>query len=261
MRKLLPLLLCMLLLVGCGANNGTVQLSGQTKTLEIVLTDNEVLQMQIPIEMIPEIQDNNHYFQFSDNVLIIRMMSTVTTSKYNEQLDLYLSAKSATRMFDNCSVVVQADGTLLSALTDALSKATVVTKTFYLDDDKQLAFLPAYNRMDMVLDGNIYMPENCVPVQFDVYEAKLYCEGNGWLQSYIMDSTFDDLLPKILTLVTNNTGSSEIKGWYKNDEMFYCYTDTTVVGVKKLAFNTWYIYQGSIDMSDYVLTGINTIHG
>lgn len=255
----LLLFLCIFGLIGCGGKDTPI--SGATQTLEILLTDTDVLSVEIPVELVVSKRDNQHYWEFNNGVGIYRMTSTQSTASYDEEHDLYIGNSSVIRNFDTCCVVVNCSGNLKDYFIEALSKATISKKDALPYVEYQIESLPKYTEAaDMELIGNMYMPPNCEDVLYDIYDSKLYTQGADWLQSMIIDAKLDDLRPRLLTLALLNSGEERISGWYESDEIFYCYTDTCIVGAKKLAFNSWYVYYGSPSMVNYIRTGIEKVH-
>lgn len=255
----LILFLCIFNLVGCGGKDTPI--SGATQTLEILLTDTDVLSIEIPIELVVTKRDNQHYWEFNNGVGIYRMTSTQSTASYDAEHDLYIGNSSVIRNFDTCCVLINCSGNLKDYFIGALSQATISKKDALPYVEYQLKSLPAYTETtDMELVGNMYMPPNCEDVLYDIYDSKLYTQGADWLQSMIIDAKLDDLRPRLLTLALLNSGVERISGWYESDEIFYCYTDTCIVGAKKLAFNSWYVYYGSPSMENYIRTGIDKVH-
>ena len=189
------------------------------------------------------------------------MTSRKSTAPYNEEYDLYVGSNSVIRNFDTCCVLINCSGNVKEYFMSALSQATISKKDALPYVEYQMKYLPEYTeKEDMELVKNMYMPPNCEDVIYDIYDSKLYTQGADWLQSMIIDAKLDDLRPKLLTLATLNSGSERVSGWYESEDMFYCYTDSCVVGAKKLAFNSWYVYCGSPAMSDYIRTGMDKVH-
>lgn len=262
MRKVFVFLmsvLSVLSLTGCGGKD--VDMSGATKPLEILLTDTDVLTLDIPVELVVSKRDNQHYWEFSNGVGIYRMTSTASTAPYDEEHGVYVGNSSVIRNFDTCCVLVNCSGNMKDYFIEALSKATLSKKDALPYVEYQLDHLPAYTAVtDMELVGNMYMPPNCEDVIYDIYDSKLYTNEAEWLQSMIIDAKLDDLRPRLLTLATLNSGVERVSAWYESDAIFYCYTDNCIVGAKKLAFNSWYVYYGSPSMENYIRTGIDKVH-
>lgn len=247
----------------CSCSRGDVELSGATKRLEILLNDTEFLCLDIPVEFTVIKRDNIHYWEYTNDVGIYRMTSKNTTAKLDEETGLYISDSAVIRNFDDCCVVVNCKGNLRDYFMKALSSATVSTKDVNTYKEYGLKALPSYESKadSMELVDDLYMPLNCEEMLYDIYVSRLYTEGDKWLQSTIVDAKFEDLKDNLVTMALINSSPDKVQGWYQSDDMFYCYSDSVVVGAKKLAFNSWYVYQGSAGMEDYILTGINKIHG
>ncbi len=263
MRKLLCLLLSVALLLSiCACGSDDINLSGASNTLEILLNDEDVLCLQVPVELSIVKRDNIHYWEFTSNVGIYRMTSLQTTAKLDEETGLYLSSTAVIRNFDDCCVVINCSGTLQEYFKNALMSATIKQKDSKPYKELEITRLPSYaEKTDMELQNDMYMPPNCEDVLYDIYASRLYTQGADWLQSIIMDAKLEDLRPMLLTLATMNSGTDRVTKWYESDDIFYCETAHCVVGAKKLAFNSWYVYQGSVSMQDYILTGIEKVHG
>lgn len=264
MKRLYTFLMLIFLtlpLSGCGGGN--VELSGSTKRLEILLNDTEFLCLDIPVELTVMKRDNIHYWEYTNDVGIYRMTSTNTSAKLDEETGLYISDSAVIRNFDDCCVVVNCKGNLRDYFMEALSTATISTKDTNTYKEFGLEYLPKYESKaeSMELVDDLYMPTGCEEVLYEIYVSRLYTEGDKWLQSTIVDAKFEDLKDNLVTMALMNSSPDKVQGWYESDDMFYCYSDGVIVGAKKLAFNSWYVYQGSAGMEDYILTGINKIHG
>lgn len=262
MKKVFVTLLSIIALLSLTAcSTDDTEMSRATKPLEILLTDTDVLRIDIPVELAVTKRDNQHYWEFNNGVGIYRMTSTASTAPYDEEHGVYVGKSSVIRNFDTCCVLINCSGNIKEYFIDALSKATVVKKDALPYVEYQMEYLPTYTeKADMELVGNMYMPPNCEDVLYDIYDSKLYTQGTEWLQSMIIDAKLDDLRPRLLTLALINSGAERVSGWYESDDIFYCYTDSCVVGAKKLAFNSWYVYYGSPTMVDYIRTGIDKVH-
>ncbi len=262
MKKLSIIIVMLIALLLCSCSKSEdVALSGTTRMLEILLTDTEVLQLQIPTELNIIKQDNQHYWELSNGVGIYKMASKTTTLKKDEATGLYIGSSTVERHFDDCCVLIDCPVSIKGAFIQYLSVADVVTKDTNTYVELELNSLPEYSvKEDMEMTGNMYMPPNCEEVLYDIYNSKLYTEGSDWLMSVIIDSNFEDLKPELITMALLNSGEDKISGWYKSDDIFYCYSSSAVVGAKKLAYNSWYVYCSAPKLKDYVLTGINKVH-
>lgn len=261
-RLILSLLLMTFLLsvIGCGKTDDS-EYSGQTQTLEILLYDDNVVTLEIPIELVIEKTDNHYYWELSNDVTIFRTVTKTNVGTYSEDLDLYIGNNTLTRDFDNCSVTINFNKGAANYFKSYLAKAKVSKKSASVPDSARLEYLPSYQNIDMAMRGNLYMPDDTEGSFYTIYDAELFTKGSSWLQSWIMDSKIDGVKKHLLTLAIINTPSSGLSSCYESDDVVFYTTGTTVIAAKKLAMNSWYIYYGSADMVDYILSGIEAVHG
>lgn len=260
MKKVMALLLAVtILLCGCGENGP--DLSGSVYTIEVLIDDTHALRLNIPVEVQLQETDNHSYFAFDNGVSVYLMSSKDTTAKLDEETGLYVASTFLERDFDSNCVVVNASGSIKTAMMSNLANAQLVNYSTDLYKELKMDSLPAYARREMVLDGNMYMPEGCVESLYDIYDAELYTNGTLWLQSWIADRKFENIKDRLLSLALLGTGKENVDGWYQSEDVFYCHCGDNVVAAKRLAYNSWYVYYGHVSMRDYILTGLEDVHG
>lgn len=260
MKRIILFVMCLiLLLTGCGAT-GETEYSGATKSIEILLKDNKILTLQIPVEMEVATTDNHYYWEFTNGTTIYRITSQVTLGTYNAEQDIYLGNNTVSKNFEDCSVTIAFDSNVGNVLKPYLAQAAVTEKSATIPDYSRLESLPSYKEEEMILKGNCYMPPNTVdnPMNLD---SEVYLDGASWLQSWILDAKEEDMKTSLLTLAVLNTSDVFLKSSYESEDVYYYATDATIVAAKRLSYNSWYIYYGSSDMLDYILTGLEKVNG
>ena len=257
--KIFVLLCTAICLTACGEPD--IELSGATYTIDVLIDDTHYLQLSIPMEVTLQQTDNHSYFAFDNGMSVYLMKSKDTTAKYDEMSKLYIASSFIERDFDNNCVVVNASGSLKEAMVSNLSNARIVNCKTDVYKELRMEKLPDYIRAEMYLVDNMYMPNGCEKTIYDIYDAELYTEGTLWLQCWIVDKKFEDTKDRLMSLALLGTGKENVDGWYMTDDIFYCYCNSNIVAAKRLAFNSWYVYYGHVSMKDYILTGIEDVHG
>lgn len=265
-RNILFLLLSCFCLSGCTKSDEAYTLSGNTVPLEIPVGDTESYRFEIPTEFVTVETDNNVYWKFSDGTTIyLTQLINHTASEYDESLGIYTSDLTAVIDFEEYSksICITTDTSYCSTIAEYLADGEIVEKDINLYVENELDELPTYVDMSDAMalsENNLYMPEAVQESAVGIYTADLYCDGTYWLESWIMDGTYDDIINKLTNICLNNSNVEYVDKWFYDDTHLLLFAGDNVLGAKKLRYNEWYIYYGSHNYFDHIMTGIEKVH-
>lgn len=260
MRKLLCVIsLCILFLTGCSEEQEFT--TGELVPLEIPVSDTEVLTINFPSSLQLVETDNNVYWEFDQDVNVYVMSSTSkgTSSKTGYE-NVYHTKATVSKILDSCSIVIECPNYMNSSFVDILGKTKISTNDVVLEQDYRLESLPTYNNVEMLLDEhNFYMPVSSVENKRTLYVSAIANNGTDWLECWTKDCDVITLELQMLTLVVNNTDADYVS-WYKDDTIMYMEYGNNICAAKRLSYNQWYIYYGSLAYKDYIMQGLDLIH-
>lgn len=249
-------------LAGCTSSDSGVILSGDTVTLQIPVSPTELFEVEIPKELSTfKETDNNLYWKLSDDTTIYRMseLSTLTT-EYDEDTGLYVAPKTVIKEFGDGCIIVATSKELQPTFVECMSKGTVREVNTYLDYSNELEELPSYTVKEMEMtESNMYMPVGAREADSGYYTCSILSNGDTWLESWILDGSLKDIQNKLVTICLGNSGQTSLSSWYKTDDIIYLTAGDNVLAAKRLQYNEWYVYFGSVEYTDYILTGIEKV--
>lgn len=251
---------CLLLFTGCGKEEKVFE-PGELTYLSIPVSDTQKLCMRFPCETPVLNTDNNVFWNCEQNVNIYVMSSTYTgTALKTNYPDVYVRRDTVIKILDNCSIVVECESYMTSVFKELLGKAYLEDVDTQLEGDYRLETLPTYNNVEMCLDErNFYMPTNSVENSKTLYVSAIAVNGKDWIESWTKDVDYISLELMFLNLVSNNTEADYVT-WYKDDDILYMEYGNNICAAKKLSYNQWYIYYGSMYYKDHILQGLDMIH-
>jgi hypothetical protein len=258
MKKFISILVVLsILLTGCSftkSNSDSIKLSDATYTLEIPVADGKVFTIEVPTDLQIMATDNNVYFKFNNDIVMYATHNTESSSEVTKY--------AVSRQVEERYIFARCDGAV-NRLKETFGNGIIKDCDVKLYIETELKEFPEYMDMsdDMILyDNNLYMPDGCEENTVNIYTSELLCDGESWLESWIMDGTYDDIKDTLATYCITNSGSDKINYWYKDDNIVIMYSGDNIVAAKKLRYNEWYVYSGSAMYEDYILTGVDKVH-
>lgn len=252
MKKLfLLIILTGTVLCGCGTEKEDAVIE-EVRKLEVPVSDTEYI--SLTIEDIPIVETDNHTFWELEDGTVISVSTDIASDKNsadNPFTWLY------NRTFENNLYMHVPDNKLwfYTSNLDALALGRDLT----LNNDVEIYELPDYVQKEMVLlSNNLYLPEGTEDNNVLGVTCSLYTAGTGWLKSYIYDGDFHDVSTSLVNIVLLNSGSG-VDSWYYDGSILYITSGNNIIAAKKLQYNEWYVYYGSSEFRDYILTGVNTV--
>lgn len=254
MKKLLLLVISLMVLALSGCSHETDLVA--SKVFEIAMADDDVLQLQIPVNWELKEQDGCYYWLFKDKDKEYTVYKMASQIVIGDQVDNCLySNNSVSRNFTDYSITIKAKGKDLDTVGALLNVSNVIDRTVLQYKERGMSKLPVYQDYPMDLTTNkLYMPLQYNEVDNDVYTACHSINGNSFVTCWIMNYRLEDLKPILHNLVTVNTSTSKLNEWYESDEIYYAEADNLVVACKKLTYNKWCCYLATNDSyKDYVI--------
>lgn len=260
MRKVIICLLTFtLMLAGCSKSSGSGA-SAEMTSLSIPITSGMLFTMHLPKTEVIE-TDNNEYWKFADGTELYSILpSTHFSERYDEELDIYTSASILSRdIEDIATIMFKGKKKNLDKYKNALIGGEVSDVIVNLEEYNELKSLPDYEdkseEMEMTTDG-LYMPLGSTVTQ-GVYRADIVCEGVDYIESFILDKKYDDVVPQLVTIANCNTEDNG--SYYTSDKVFYYTNGDRHIIAKQLTLNQWCVYNCTGKYLDYALTGANTV--
>ena len=258
MKRIIPLLLCICILCACGKKN-TEEYVPEYISIPI---GTETFTFELPRVSIVE-TDNNVYWRFSDDVVmyVAASHSTVLEKQYKDT-DVYTSNTSVSRTLnDKFAISMSGEKSALSKYADNLAAGEVTSGNLPIKEEN-LAELPAFdNKDDMTItDNGLYMPEGAKTTS-SIYRAEIICDGNEYLESFILDGKLEDIQESLKTIVAcNSFGDAQM---YLSpgvkDKIFYYAIGNHIIVAKALTMNQWCVYNCTTAFVDYALTGVVSV--
>ena len=270
MKKLYKILLgiisCVSLLSGCSDISSVDESQyAATSTFYVPITQERLFRFYLPDVLQIVETDNNVYWKFSNgDQLFVMEPIDYSVSKLDEESGLYLTDTTIIKDFEDCCIYMQVQKGEVDILKNLLADGYTVKLKNELYVEKQMSELPSYTDMSdsmFLSEHNLYMPEGVHDTMVNIYTAEVICKSpTSWLETWIIDGTFEDIYPQLCSIACTNSGVTEIDKWYSDDTIFYASAGNNIVCAKKLRYNEWYVYYGSSDFLDYILTGVNKVH-
>lgn len=214
-----------------------------TQLFEMALTDNSVIQMQLPADWSLTELDGYHYWKFGDDTTIYKEHSPVSTG--DKKGECYYSTYAVSRNFDGYTITISTNKKLVDSVGAMLNAAKVVERDVPQYRERALEYLPEFQdyAMDFTTNG-LYMPIDYSEVANDVYTACSSINGTNFVTCWVMNYKLEDLKPLLNNLVTCNQGG-KLDSWYESSDTYYAECGGYVVGAKKLKYNQWCCYLAS----------------
>lgn len=264
MKKILSLVLVLALLVTSSACGSSHKFSGNTRLIDVVVGPGSIFKLPIPTELVTSETDNNLYWKFDDgSKLFITQHGDLTGYKVNDA-GIYVANESCCKSIGDKDIFIQAEHSKVDALSQYIAQGQTVEVKTDLDPKAEIKKLDTYvdksSEMSMSMH-NLYMPAGVQETMFNIYKAELVCSGEKWLESWVMDGKLNEIKPTLITLACANSNSDHVTSWYEDTSLFMASAGDVCIYAKKLKLNEWYVYYGSSNYRDYIMTGVSKIHG
>lgn len=257
MKRFGLFILCLFILTGCGNKSEYPELSDYTVNLEIPVSDSEVMSIPIPGNIATTQETDNHlYTKYLNDVKIYKISDTSEVGFKTTQYPGVLKSKTSVMyVSDDYCILVQCPSEYTSTFAKLLAKRELVEKNICLYTDNMLTEFPKHETMEdmIMLENNMYMPTESVAGVLDTGVAVNF-QGTSFIESYVQDGTYDQLIDEWSLLVLTNSVSTNVN-WCTSEDIIYLESDEYCLVAKKLLYNQWYVYYGTKDWYDYMMTG------
>lgn len=257
----LCILSVILTITGCGEQQDETPLSGVTNVYDIQVSNTDFIALEVPAECVLQLTDNCTHYEFSNGTVIDLTNTQLTTAELDEESGLYVGKSSIQLNVDDKCIIVSCTGNVKEAMLQYLQQVKRYTVSTDLYKEYELKSLPDYNKMEMELVDNMYLPANTPRRNWLSLESWLYNEGTSYLQLTVYDYPLKDIKDRLMTQVLCNTGKSTIDEWWQSDDILYMRAGNNCIVTKRLAFNCTYVYSCHVDLLDYALQGADKVYG
>lgn len=253
------------LTIGCSLPNNkpTLNLSGKTYTLQLPISDTQLMNIGIPEEFPITMSDNFTYWQLArDTTIYLMDITNHMAADKTDVTNLYQNSKSISYDYADKTITIRCDSDVQEVMKEYLLSATITESDTRLSDITKLDKFPKHGDVVMKMyDNNLYMPEGAQETKLNIYTASLCTSGADFIMSWICDGKRDEVCTRLTNICLANSGSNTLTAWYVSDDIFLAKAGENVVGMKKLRANEWYVYTGTTPYVDYILKGLKTVHG
>lgn len=259
-KCLILVALLVTILVACGKEE--IVQNENTYDVEIPLVETYKYVVPVDSSFYIEETNRNSYWKFNDGTIMYKTSTKATdTLKHNDEFDFYYGNTTLSKEVGDYNIYIVSNKDSIDKFKASVAYGSEVSKTYNLKVEDQLKELPKYEDKEMIIDDNgMVMPiVNSQPLK-NLYTSSIYIEDSAsYLESFILDRKIDDLMPELLNIVTSNSDEEDVI-WYKDDDYVFLKCGSNITAAKKLHMNSYYIYNGSSNMQDEILSGLKKIH-
>lgn len=246
------LFLMTLILSGCGKSE-----IKETYVINVPNTDSTYLELNWPAELPVHYTDNATYWEFNDGSVLYT--SDRPDVEYDKENNTYVIGRKP----DERRIIYTGVAIKKKEFESIVKNAVVVNNTIEFDKDKGLNTLPLFETKEIVLDENgMAMPSDFLEMEKNIpnyYSASLLLiSPNNYLTAFILDRTEEEIKQELYNMVCSGT---DIEDWYYNkyDGTLLIHSGDKYAVAKAIRTNEWYVYLGTKNYLDYMLSGVNIV--
>ena len=273
MKKLLTVFLCLIsiTLTGCGVKQ--ISYNGNTSVLELPVSDTAIVRLNIPDELECSFNDSIIGRKYSDGTVI----EACSVDYHDGKLDEETKVKSGklvntywvNKQFEDKVILITFENkAYMDYWKNVLATAEIVQVQTTLANIPIIDELSYESKEDImqVNDVNLYMPSSSGEETLDKstingLTASIVSEGDSYLLAFIQDGTYEEIKERMLTYCIANSTQNSIDQYYPEDQqgISVYYSGDTILGMKTLTHNSYYVYLGSLDYKDFIYTGLHKV--
>lgn len=253
-KKLLLFVLLCLMLCGCGS-----EFSGATYTINVPVTNDSYITVLWPEEIPLKYTDNATYWEFEDQSVLYTSDSPEIS--YDKDKDTFIVGRKP----EERKVIYTGVALSKKQFEDIINSAEVTTNRADYSEDLEI---PSTNNLEfdkkeiVIDDHGMAMPAEFLSKIRDTsnfYSASLLLDDTeSYLTAFIIDRDFETFKQEIYNMVCTGTPLSQ---WYYNKDsgIFVIKSGKKCAVAKAIRSNEWYVYLGTFNYSDYMLSGVELV--